>query len=160
MFRLPENLCTGRDEYRYIRAVFAVPLGAFAMPPPLSLEYLFVSEMQQGIDPIGALDIYAASIAAVTSAGAALRNEFFPPERDTPVPSVSSDHMNFCAVYKHRFSFLQKSLCQIVPVISPGILAFRRHGPALSIQSLLKTPVPSYKEKKRTLTGVLGIPGF
>jgi hypothetical protein len=101
MFRLSENLGACRYQDRDIRAVFSVTLGTLAMASSLSLKDSLVLEMEKRVDPIGALDIDAPSVAAIPAARAALGNKLFPPEGHTAVPPVTRNYVNLGKVYQH-----------------------------------------------------------
>ena len=71
------------------------------MPAPRGGKFALIAELEEGIEMPGAFERDAAALAAVATARAAPRDEFFPAKRHTPVPSASSYDPDLRFVNEH-----------------------------------------------------------
>ena len=98
MFRFSESLGPGRNKDNDVDTILAVPVVSFAMAAPLRLENPLVLEMEQSIDPLGALDIDVSSFSAISAARPSFGYKFLSSEGETPVASASGGHMYCCTI--------------------------------------------------------------
>jgi len=101
MLGLPEYLGSRRHEDGNVVAVPAVAPRSFPMPASASPEKPPILEMEQRIDPIGALEIDIAPLASIPAAGPAARHEFLPAECNAAIATVPGTDGNPGPVYEH-----------------------------------------------------------
>jgi hypothetical protein len=90
-----------RNRHFHGAAVATGPLAAFAMATALARVLGVKTQMEQGAVVLARQQHNFAAMAAVTAAGAAARDKFFAPERQTTVAAVSGFNGNRYFVYEH-----------------------------------------------------------
>jgi hypothetical protein len=87
--RVIVDLGAGRNRNIEIFAIVTVTVAAFAVASAPGAEYVVEAEFEKRVF-VGVCDeIDAAAVAAVATAGTALRDELFPPESNAAVPTVT-----------------------------------------------------------------------
>jgi len=101
---LLEHLSSGRHQDSNIFSIPSVTPRSFTVPSSFSLKDAFVLEVQEGIHPVRAFHIHVASLAPISAAWPAPRNELLTPEGDAPIAAVACVNKDSGTIYKHQKS--------------------------------------------------------
>src|SRR5678815_2490763 len=91
-----------RDSDFQILAILSMPVAAFAMAAAARTKDMLVTKLQESVVLVAGDDVDAAAVPAVSATRPAPGNEFFPPEGDASVATVSSTHGDLGFVDEHR----------------------------------------------------------
>ncbi len=101
---LLEYLSPWGNQNCYVETILAVPLVSFPVAAPLRLEYAFILEMEERVDPVGTFNVNVPPFPAVPAAGTALWHKFFSSESKTSISAISSFHFDLRTVNKQSSS--------------------------------------------------------
>jgi hypothetical protein len=132
MFRLSEDLSSGRYQDSDILAIFAMPLIAFSMAAALSLEDPLILKVQQGVHSIGTLNSNIAAFASIAAAGSASRDTLLPAKGKAAVPPASCNNLYFCAINKQLLR-LAKLILHVLSYLRHQADDIKKKGPRIGV---------------------------